>query len=166
MKHLAPTSFSLALRAHEFARRCLHSRATLAAWERHVALLKRSRRGQLPQALVRLGLCGHPEVVSKQARQEAVKPKHAAQIIYHCDLTTQYQKHDGAAATLKRPRPSGNPDVADKTCQVIFLGHKTDMLISQQKAWGKYLVLLVSEVFLYRSAFFSQPMMISCVRSA
>eukprot|EP00971_Amphidinium_carterae_P157057 3113190-Amphidinium_carterae.2 len=102
MKRLTPCPFSLALRAHEFQRRCLLNPKTAREWEGHVRTLRSHPEPGFPEALLRLGLGAHAECTRSAAADGHLKLKHACRIIYHCDMTTRYDEHEKAARALKK----------------------------------------------------------------
>ena len=119
MKRITPATFSIAIRSHEFHRRCLKDLAMLSEWESQVKRLKTRPRKGLPHVLVHLGMSHHPDVVRLQCQQHEIKLKDAACVIYRCDLLTQYDKRVAAGKQLKHPDFRNNPDAADKLRRLV-----------------------------------------------
>ena len=119
MKKMLPSTFSVAVRSHEFNRRCFQDLPLLEEWQRHVKRLKVNPRKGLPHVLLHLGMSCHPDVVRLASLDSKVKLRHASNIVYHCDLETQYDKRAEAARALKQPQYRSNPDAAPKLRQLV-----------------------------------------------
>ena len=119
MKKINPATFSLAIRSHEFYRRCLSDGRMLAEWERQVQRLKVRPREGLPHVLLHLGFSNHPEILRLQHGNQKIKLRDAANVIYHCDLLTQYDKRADAARTLAQPNFRDNPLDAQKVRRLV-----------------------------------------------
>ena len=119
MKRISPATFSLALRSHEFHRRCVSTLPMLAEWEAHVLRLKKHPRRGLPNALLQLGFAHHPEVLRSQEVSGKVRLRDAANVIYHCDLETQYNRQTAAASQLHGPDFRDNPATAQKLRRLV-----------------------------------------------
>ena len=121
VKRITPATFSIAIRSHEFHRRCLADESMLAEWEKHVKRLKVRPRTGLPHVLLRLGMRRHPEVLRLQtaSRSGSFKLRDAANIIYHCDLLTQYELRSDAAKTMTQPSYRDNPHAVAKQRKLV-----------------------------------------------
>ncbi|CAE7909467.1 retm [Symbiodinium microadriaticum] len=100
MKKALPASFSIAIRSHEYHRRCMTDSTMLAEWEKHVHGLKiNPRKGDaIPHVIMHLGMTNHPDIVRLRSQSQSgrVKMRDAANVVYHCDLLTQYDKRTEA----------------------------------------------------------------------
>ena len=82
VKKIRPATFSLAIRSHEFHRRCVKQKSNLLEWERHVALLKSVPKRGLLSLLHHVGFALHPNVLRLQRLGERVRLRDVAYMVY------------------------------------------------------------------------------------
>ena len=119
MKKIRPATFSLAIRSHEFHRRCMKQKSILLEWERHVALLKSVPKRGLPSLLHHVGFALHPNVLRLQRLGERVRLRDVAYMVYRCDLETMYDLRQSATETMHKPHFRANPDDAGKLRRMV-----------------------------------------------
>ena len=138
MKRISPATFSLAIRSHEFHRRCLADKQLFRVWESQVLRLKVRPRQGAPHVLMHLDFMRHPEILRLQNGPNRIKLRDAANVIYHCDLLTQYDRRSAAAKALSRPDFRDDPDAAAKLRQLVA-GQPT--ALEKQRAMLRVLML-------------------------
>ncbi|OLP74229.1 hypothetical protein AK812_SmicGene46297, partial [Symbiodinium microadriaticum] len=119
MKRISPATFSLAIRSHEFYRRCLNNAEMLSEWQKHVLRLKKTSRHGYPYVIDMLGFAQHPEIHRSRGLFHRVRLRDAAHVIYHCDLETQYDRQALAGSTMQQPAYRDNPDSAAKLRKLV-----------------------------------------------
>ena len=119
MKRISPASFSLAIRSHEFHRRCLNNAEMLSEWQQHVLRLKRCSKHGYPYVVDMLGFADHPEIQRSRSIFHRIRLRDAANVIYHCDLETQYDRQAVAGSTMQQPDYRDNPDSAAKLRKLV-----------------------------------------------
>ena len=82
MKKIRPAMFSLALRSHEFYRRCLRDKRLLLQWESHVHRLKSVPKQGLPVLVNHVGFALHPNMERLQQQGDRVRLRDVAYMLY------------------------------------------------------------------------------------
>ena len=119
MKKIRPATFSLAVRSHEFHRRCLRNKELLLDWEKHVKSLKSVPKQGLPVLVRRIGFAAHSNVLRLQRLGAKVKLRDVAYMVYRCDIETMYDRRVAAGQTMHKPHFRDNPDAAGKLRKLV-----------------------------------------------
>ena len=97
----------MALRAHEYHCRFLRTSEALA-----LAICESLVRDvrEAPSPLIPLGFGAHPVALKHQQEGLVLKCRTVVEIVYHCDLQTQYQQHLCARAQMINKTRPVKPD--------------------------------------------------------
>ena len=119
MKRVRPATFSLALRSHEFHRRCLLNKSLLLEWENHVHRLKSVPKFGLPVLVHHVGFALHPNIVRILQQGGRLRLRDVAFMLYRCDIESMYDKRTEAARTITQPHFRDNPQLASRMQRLV-----------------------------------------------
>ena len=104
---MLPVSFSIALRIKTMYDACLRQPPLLDAWAKHVQQLRcKGSAGECPPVLTVLGLGNHPTVIQHIKDRRRLTLKTVVQIVYRCDLPTQFLTQAGADKAMQAAQPA------------------------------------------------------------
>ena len=104
---MLPVRFSIALRIKTMYDACLRQPPLLDAWAKHVQQLRcKGSAGECPPVLTVLGLGNRPTVIQHIKDRRRLTLKTVVQIVYRCDLPTQFLTQAGADKAMQAAQPA------------------------------------------------------------